>query len=150
MSIVTSGLSEAAKLLEQTQRGIDSRCRYAVTLSRQQALNAVWEVWQATEEGWSTAEGEMAISQEVRDTAIRFVEALPLAFPQPSISAEPDGHINLEWYRNPRRVISVSVAPSDRLHWAALIGSESPRGSARFIDRIPESILRYIARVFQR
>jgi hypothetical protein len=150
MSIVTSGLSEAAKLLEQTQRGIDSRCRYAVTLSRQQALDAVWEVWQATEEGWSTAEGEMAISQEVRDTAIRFVEALPLAFPQPSISAEPDGHINLEWYRNPRRVISVSVAPSDRLHWAALIGSESPRGSARFIDRIPESILRYIARVFQR
>jgi len=150
MSIVTSGLSEAAKLLEQTQRGIDSRCRYAVTLSRQQALDAVWEVWQVTEEGWSTAEGEMAISQEVRDTAIRFVEALPLAFPQPSISAEPDGHINLEWYRNPRRVISVSVAPSDRLHWAALIGSESPRGSARFIDRIPESILRYIARVFQR
>jgi len=150
MSIVTSGLSEAAKLLEQTQRGIDLRCRYAVTLSRQQALDAVWEVWQATEEGWSTAEGEMAISQEVRDTAIRFVEALPLAFPQPSISAEPDGHINLEWYRNPRRVISVSVAPSDRLHWAALIGSESPRGSARFIDRIPESILRYIARVFQR
>ncbi len=150
MSIVTSGLSEAAKLLEQTQRGIDSRCRYAVTLSRQQALDAVWEVWQATEEGWSTAEGEMALSQEVRDTAIRFVEALPLAFPQPSISAEPDGHINLEWYRNPRRVISVSVAPSDRLHWAALIGSESPRGSARFIDRIPESILRYIARVFQR
>lgn len=150
MSIVTSGLSEAAKLLEQTQRGIDLRCRYAVTLSRQQALDAVWEVWQATEEGWSTAEGEMAISQEVRDTAIRFVEALPLAFPQPSISAEPDGHISLEWYRNPRRVISVSVAPSDRLHWAALIGSESPRGSARFIDRIPESILRYIARVFQR
>lgn len=150
MSIVTSGLSEAAKLLEQTQRGIDLRCRYAVTLSRQQALDAVWEVWQATEEGWSTAEGEMAISREVRDTAIRFVEALPLAFPQPSISAEPDGHINLEWYRNPRRVISVSVAPSDRLHWAALIGSESPRGSARFIDRIPESILRYIARVFQR
>jgi len=149
MSIVTSGLSEAAKILEQTQRGIDSRCRYAVRLSRQEALDAVCEAWQGTAEDRKSADDETAISKEVRDTAIRFVEALPLAFPQPSVSAEPDGHINLEWYRNPRRVISVSVAPSDRLHWAALIGSESPRGSARFIDRVPESILRYIARVFQ-
>lgn len=149
MSIGTSGLSEAAKILQQTQRGIELRCKYAVTLSRQEAMDAVWEAWQATEEGWKSADDETAISKEVRDTAIRFVEALPLGFPQPSVSAEPDGHINLEWYRNPRRVISVSVAPSDRLHWAALIGSESPRGAVRFIDRVPESILHYIARVFQ-
>ena len=125
------------------------RCKYAVTLSRKEALDAVWEAWQATEEVWKSADDETAISKEVRDTAIRFVEALPLGFPQPSVSAEPDGHINLEWYRNPRRVISVSVAPSYLLHWAALIGSESPRGAVRFIDRVPESILHYIARVFQ-
>lgn len=149
MSIVTSGLSEAAKILEQTQRGIDSRCKYAVTLSRQDALDAVWEAWQTTEDGWKATDNETAISQEVRDTAIRFVEALPLGFPQPVVSAEPDGHINFEWYRNPRRIISVSVAPSARLHWAALIGSESPRGCVRFVDRVPESILRYTARVFQ-
>lgn len=149
MSIGTSGQSEAARILQQTQRGIDSRCKYAVTLSRQEVMDAVWEAWQATEEGWKSADEETAISKEVRDTAIRFVEALPLGFPQPSVSAEPDGQINLEWYRSPRRVISVSVAPSDRLHWAALIGSESPRGAVRFIDRVPESILHYIARVFQ-
>ena len=149
MSVVTSGISEAAKVLEQTQRGIEKRCKFAVTLSRQEALDAVWEAWQATEEGWRISDDEMAISREVRDTAIRFVEALPLGFPQPSVSAEPDGHVNLEWYRSPRRVISVSVGQADRLHWAALIGSESPRGSVRFIDRVPESILRYIARVFQ-
>ncbi len=112
-------------------------------------MDAVWDEWQATEEGWRISDDEIAITYEVRDTAVRFVESLPLGFPQPAVSAEPDGHINLEWYRNPRRVISVSVGPADRLHWAALIGSESPRGSVRFIDRVPESILQYIARVSQ-
>ena len=148
MSIVTSGISDAAKILEQTQRGIERRCDFAVTLSRQEAMDAIWEAWQATEQGWRIADDEAAITSEVRDAAIRFVESLPLGFPQPAVSAEPDGHINLEWYRNPRRVISVSIGPADRLHWAALIGSESPRGSVRLIDRIPESILRYISRVF--
>lgn len=92
---------------------------------------------------------EVAITNEVRESANRLMKMLPSEFPSPSVSEEPDGHINLEWYRSPRRVISVSVAPSDRLYWAALIGCESPRGSVRFIDRVPESILRYIARVFQ-
>ena len=146
---MTSGISDAAKILEQTQRGIEKRCEFAVTLSRQDALDAIWEAWQATEDGWRISDEETVIIREVRDTAIRFVEALPLGFPQPAVSAEPDGHINLEWYRNPRRVISVSVGPADRLYWAALIGSESPRGCVRFIDRVPESILRSIARVFQ-
>lgn len=149
MSTATYGISDAAKILEQTQRSIEKRCDLAVTLSRHEALDAVWESWQATEEGWRILDDETAITEEVRDTAIRLIEALPLGFPQPAVSREPDGHINLEWYRNPRRVISVSVGPANRLHWAALIGSESPRGNVRFIDRVPESILRYIARVFQ-
>ena len=61
------------------------------------------------------------VTEEVKDTAFRFIQNLPLGFPQPKVSAEPDGHINLEWYRNSRRVISVSIAPNNRLHWAALI-----------------------------
>lgn len=149
MSIATYGISDAAKILEQTQRSIERRYDLAVTLSRHEAVDAVWEAWQATEDGWRIPDDKTAITAEVRDTAIRFVEALPLGFPQPAVSGEPDGHINLEWYRNARRIISVSVGPANRLHWAALIGSESPRGNVRFIDRVPESILRYIARVFQ-
>ena len=74
---------------------------------------------------------------------------LPLGFPQPEVSGEPDGHINFEWYRSPRRVVSVSIGPDSRLYWAALIGTESPRGSARYIERIPEIILDQIARVFE-
>ncbi len=87
--------------------------------------------------------------KENRNTAIRFIQNLPLGFPQPEVCREPDGHINLEWYRSPRRVFSVSFGPNNRLHWAALIGTESPRGSVRYIERIPEIILDQIARVFE-
>ena len=149
MSTATSGISDAAVLLEQARRSIEKRYDLAVTLSRHEALDAVWEAWQVTEDGWKLSDDETAVTEEVRDAAIRFVEALPLGFPQPEVCGEPDGHINFEWYRSPRRVISVSIGPANRIHWAALIGSESPRGNVRFIDRVPDSILRYVARVFE-
>ena len=149
MSATTTGISEAAKILADTQRRIERHCDLPVTLSRRDAEDAVWEAWQATAEEWQISDSETAITPEVRDTAIRFLELLPLGFPQPNVCGEPDGHISLEWYRNPHRIVSVSIGPANQLHWAALIGSESPRGSIRFFDRIPETIRYYIARVFQ-
>ena len=142
------GTSDAARLLERTRKAIYQRCDNSVTLSRNEAIEAVFDAWQSNDEAWKLSADE-AISNEVKDTAIRFIQNLPLGFPQPDVSAEPDGHINLEWYRNPRRVLSASIAPSNRLHWAALIGTESPRGAVRFIERIPKTILDQIARVFE-
>ena len=137
------GTSDAARLLERTRKAIYQRCDNSVTLSRNEAMEAVLDAWQSNDEAWKLS------ADEVKETAIRFIQNLPLGFPQPEVSAEPDGHINLEWYRNPRRVLSVSIAPSNRLHWAALIGTESPRGAVRFIERIPKTILDQIARVFE-
>jgi hypothetical protein len=149
MTTTFPATSDAARLLDQTRSEILERCNNAVTLSRSDATEAIFEAWQATDESWKLKDDEVAISEEVRDTAIQFVENLPLGFPQPEVTAEPDGHINLEWYREPRRVISVSIAPDNRLHWAALIGTESPRGVVRYIDRIPAIILDQIARIFE-
>jgi hypothetical protein len=144
-----SGISEAARLLDQTRKEILARCNNAVTLSNNDAIEAVYEAWQATDESWKLNADEVAVSDEVKDSAIRFIENLPLGFPQPDVSREPDGHLNLEWYRSPRSVFSVSIAPNNRLHWAALIGTESPRGTSWFLNRIPISILDLIARVFE-
>ena len=66
--------------------------------------------------------------------ACRLIEALPHGFPSPTVTAEPDGYLNLEWYRNPRRLLSVSISPQSSLYWAALIGSEDPRVDARFVS----------------
>lgn len=149
MTTTLPGTSDAARLLEQTRSEILERCNNAVTLSRSVATEAIIEAWQAPDENWKLNDEEVAVSDEVKETAIQFVESLPLGFPQPEVTAEPDGHLNLEWYREPRRVVSVSIAPNNRLHWAALIGTESPRGVARFIDRVPTIILDQIGRVFE-
>jgi hypothetical protein len=142
------GMSPTAQFLERTQSSIFERYRQAVTVSRHDSLDSIFEVWQAADEEWKVVEGEQVISENVMETACRFVQTLPLGFPLPSVTGEPDGHINLEWYRNPRNLLTVSVGPENRLYWAALIGSEDPRGSCRFVDRIPKTLLYYIARVF--
>jgi hypothetical protein len=149
MATTNSGASEAARVLDETRRQIFERCNNAVTLSRSDAIEAVFEAWQATDENWKVNDDEVVVTEDVRDTAIRFIQNLPLGFPQPEVTREPDGHINFEWYRSPRRVFSVSIAPNNRLHWAALIGTESPRGTSWYLDRIPSSILDLIARVFE-
>jgi hypothetical protein len=149
MATTNSGASEAARVLDETRRQIFERCNNAVTLSRSDAIEAVFEAWQATDENWKVNDDEVVVTEDVRDTAIRFIQNLPLGFPQPEVTREPDGHINFEWYRSPRRVFSVSIAPNNRLHWAALIGTESPRGTSWYLDRIPISILDLIARVFE-
>lgn len=149
MATIYSGASDAARLIEQTRSQIFQHCNNAVTLSCSDAIEAVFEAWQSTDEAWKLGDDEVAIFDEVKDTAIRFIQNLPLGFPQPDVTAEPDGHLNLEWYRNARRVISVSIAPNGRLHWAALVGTESPRGTARYIDRIPSVIIDQIARVYE-
>lgn len=149
MVTVHSGSSDAALMIERAQNQIMNRFDSSVTLSRRGVIDSIYEAWQSTGESGKLNGDDVSISEEVKNASIRFVQNLPLGFPQPAVSGEPDGHVNFEWYRSPRRVLSVSIGPSNRLYWAALIGTESPRGSARYIERIPEIILDQIARVFE-
>ncbi len=76
-----------------------------------------------------------------------FIHALPLGYPLPSVGAEPDGHLTLEWYRNPRWILSVSISPEGILYYAALFGTRDVQGSARFWVEIPQPILELIKEV---
>jgi hypothetical protein len=143
------GESEAARLLATARNRIFDRCNDSVTLSKQEAIEAVSEAWQSANEDRQRDPHATLVAEEVRDCAIQFIRSLPLGFPQPEVISEPDGHVNLEWYRSTRRVFSVSIGPNNRLYWAALIGTESPRGTVRFLERIPTIILDQIARVFE-
>ncbi len=93
--------------------------------------------------------GALAVTQETLRTAYCFLEALPLGFPAPSIGAEPDGHLTLEWHRSPRRTLSVSVSPDGELHYSALFGSSRAFGAEPFIGEIPEAVLTNIRRVYR-
>jgi hypothetical protein len=79
--------------------------------------------------------------------AHKFLAALPLDIPAPSIGAEPDGHITLEWYRSPQCTLSVSISPKGDLHYAAFFGLERICGTEMFRARMPQALSDLIARI---
>jgi len=91
--------------------------------------------------GW---DGDKArpVSRHTMAAAERLVRSLPLGMSLPTIGAEPDGSLTLEWYKSPHRVVSVSVSPDGSLHYAALIGTSAQYGREPQLDSIPPVILR--------
>lgn len=96
--------------------------------------------------GWDHADAE-SISPQTRAIARRLLELLPSDVPLPVVSPEPDGQINFEWYRAPRRLLTTSISNTGTLYWAALIDSEDPRGSCQFSEQFPPTLLYWIGLV---
>lgn len=91
--------------------------------------------------------GAAPISIRTFRSAQILLETLPLGTPAPSIGAEPDGHLTLEWHHSPYRTLSVSVSPEDELHYAALIGKSKQYGTEPFYGELPLTISTLIHRV---
>jgi hypothetical protein len=94
--------------------------------------------------------GAQPVREETYDLAHQFLTALSLSTPVPSIGAEPDGHITVEWYRSPQRTLSVSIGPNGELHYAALLGAERICGTETFRARMPTVLSDLIARIEER
>lgn len=90
-------------------------------------------------------QGAAPISRETCLLAYRFIEALPIGTSRFLVGAEPDGHLTLEWYRSPRRILSVSISSSGELHYAALLGLRKRYGTEPFFDEVPKVILDLIS-----
>lgn len=97
--------------------------------------------------GWDGDSAE-PVSHEAFLNAFRFLESLPLGMQKPSVGVEPDGHITLEWYKAPRRTISVSISPDGFLFYSALMGLRKNNGSEPFFGEVPETVLELIGRVY--
>jgi hypothetical protein len=121
-------------------------------LSRSQSRQAVLQdlatvAEESSRPGWDGHHAE-AVSLEAYRRAYAFVEGFPPEMPLPTVGAEPDGHLTLEWYRNPRRTLSVSISPSGELHYSALVGPSSAFGTEFFLGDVPQSLLELIRRIF--
>lgn len=80
--------------------------------------------------------------------ALRLIALLPIETRAPEVSADPDGDISLEWYRDRRWVFSVSVSPHGELNFAGLFGTNTIHGKeAHFEDELPLHIRAGISRV---
>ena len=146
-TLTIPGFSAAAQILKESEQLHSDRQQEAMTFSRQPAIDAVCDAWLACQAANWDGENSLPISKSTFETTCRLIAALPHGFPSPTVAAEPDGHLDLEWYKHPRRTLSVSVSPKGTLHWAALIGTENLRGSCPFFDEIPETLLYWIGRV---
>ncbi len=87
------------------------------------------------------------VSDETYHLAVEFLKALRFGTPAPSIGAEPDGHLTVEWYRSPQRTLSVSISPHGELHFAALLGLAKAYGTEPFIGEVPKFICDLIDQV---
>lgn len=73
--------------------------------------------------------GALPVLPGTYSNARSFLDSLSLELPAPSVGAEPDGHLTLEWYSARRKTLSVSIAPDGNLHYAAIIGPTTRYGT---------------------
>jgi hypothetical protein len=120
--------------------------RYSV-LGHQEAFEELADVYNdCRNPGWD-GYGAAAVEQETLRMAYTIIESLPLGFPRPSISAQPDGQLTLEWYHAPTRTLSISIDPDGFIHYGGLFGSEKHFGTVAYLDGLSERILRLATEV---
>lgn len=107
-------------------------------------LGDIWE--ECHQENWDGYDA-FPVTSDTYYQVEKFLRAIPRGVPMPSIGAEPDGHIALEWYRSPHRTLSVSISPDQELNFAALLGSDKICGSTPFFGEVPKRILDLIEQV---
>jgi hypothetical protein len=113
-------------------------------LGHQEAFDELWDVWQECNvSGWD-GYNAMAVERDTLTSTYRLIESLPLNFPRPSLGAEPDGHVTLEWHKSPSRTLSVSVDPDGYLHYAGLFGGNKRYGTLEFFGVAPEELIRLV------
>ena len=148
-AVTSGGASEVAGFIDRQRQESWGQLQRSYILG-QQAKGSISELYQVFDEcrnaNWD-GYGAVPISVRTFQSAYEFLEALPLGTPAPSIGAEPDGHITLEWYDAPRRTLSISVSPDGDLHYAALIGASKAYGTEPFFGEAPNEIMDLIRRV---
>lgn len=101
---------------------------------------------QCREENWD-GYGAAPVTAETCYQACRFMDSLPFNIPPPTVGAEPDGHLTLEWYQSPLRTLSISISPDGELYYAALLGAGKQFGSEPFFGEPPANIINLINRI---
>ena len=148
--VQTSGASDAARYVaDQIGTGRERLHQsYSLGLRQKGVFDALCRVTEeCSQHNWD-GYGAAPVTNETYSLAYRLLEALPIGTPVPTVGAEPDGHLTLEWHRSSRRTLSVSVSPEGELHYAALLpGPSRDYGTRPFIGDVPARILELIHEV---
>jgi hypothetical protein len=148
-AVSTRGASDTARFVaEEAERGRRQlRNSFSFGLEGKGVFHELYSVSDRCLVGDWDGYGAAPLSANVYALACQFLRALPFGIAAPSIGAEPDGHLTFEWYRSPRRLLSVSISPEGDLHYAALLGPNKAYGTEAFFGDVPRPILDLIHRV---
>jgi hypothetical protein len=132
------GLSDEAKYVNKTKDDSDSlqHLQGSAFFGNQQVVfHTLENVFEECKTPNWDGNGALPVLETTHKKASYFIEALQPKYSLPSsVVAEPDGHLNLEWYCNPQWTISVSISPEGILYYAALFDDESTSGSEIFSE----------------
>ena len=144
-----SGFSSEARYVDESARSGRRRLHESNALGMGSTLTAdLTAVWASCREANWDGFDALPVSEASLRNARLFLESMPMGIPAPSIGAEPDGALTLEWHHSTRRTLSVSVSHDGNLHYAALFGPSRVYGTEAFFGEAPESILELIRRTF--
>ena len=149
-SAPTRAASEAAHFVEAEAQEIRRRLHSSRSLGMggRGVVEELWVVADASRNPNWDGYGAAPVEPETLDQAYRFLEALPLGLPIPSVGAEADGHLTFEWYCSPTRVLSASISPEGMIYYAALLSGSKRSGTEHFMGQVPEDLLDIIRRLF--
>lgn len=136
-------LTEYAGLIDSAAQRPRNAFR-RTSLGHQESLEELAQVWEECKEpGWDGYDA-VAVEQDTLREAYTLIDSLPLGFPRPTIGAEPDGQLTLEWRKSPSRMLSVSVDPDGLLHYAGIFGASKHYGTLAFFSSAPPELIRLV------
>lgn len=109
-------------------------------------LNEVYN--EVSEEGWD-GYGAAAISYEAYIEVSKILMDIPTFLPKPEITAEPDGGIGLEWYKDKGYAYILSVNGKKTISYAGLFGPGiETHGKESFSGFLPKAIIDGLKRLY--
>ena len=115
-TIMLRGNSPTAAYIDKVSQHHQSYFAQTAALSKQPAIDELIVTWQECKIPNWDGYNAYPVKEETLNYTYAFIQALPLGFPLPSLSAEPDGHLALDWFHDRYWTISVSVGPDGVLY----------------------------------
>lgn len=109
-------------------------------------VNEVYK--ECSAKGWDGYDAQPILRSTIQN-AIIFLETLPLGIEPPTIGADTDGSITLEWYRASERVISISIDSEGWMYFAAIIGTKKRHGVDYALSGVSDDILKIISQIYK-
>ena len=146
------GFSEDHEILRRCRNDVIEDFRRAQTFGRpiEELIGSLMEVYrECSVEDWDGM-GALPVSEGSVLEAAKLIYLLPsnMIFPMPTITAQPNGEIALEWYRDRRSIFVVSVSGNNEIIYAGLYGTNKTHGIEYFGNSLPTAIISNLKRLY--